>query len=212
MFFLANLFAASAEESEPDYITVGLMYGSDVTVGFETVSTVGFAVQETITGAVRSFREIYTIEVPKISVVCDDSLSKSAYTYSILSGNKSCAVGGYHLEVYEDFDTLEDAQEMLDTVLEKLADEDSDMQPFLAYIGGVYKVRIGNFAARAGVAEHAATIPNLKEEITLVAALPSDTGVSVVDPETDEILFEYDCGGDSSLGLTALPRRGKNSI
>lgn len=206
---LANLFAASAEESEPDYITVGLMYGSDVTVGFETVSTVGFAVQETITGAVRSFREIYTIEVPKISVVCDDSLSKSAYTYSILSGNKSCAVGGYHLEVYEDFDTLEDAQEMLDTVLEKLADEDSDMQPFLAYIDGVYKVRIGNFAARAGVAEHAATIPNLKEEITLVAALPSDTGVSVVDPETDEILFEYDCGGDSSLGLTALPRRGE---
>lgn len=26
---LANLFAASAEESEPDYITVGLMYGSE---------------------------------------------------------------------------------------------------------------------------------------------------------------------------------------
>lgn len=203
---LANLFAAHAQESAPDYITVGLMYGSDVTVGFETVSTVGFSVQETVTGAERSFHEIYTIEVPKISVVCDDSLSKSAYTYSILSGDKKCAVGGYHLEVHEDFDTLDEALEMLDIILEKLEDEDSDMQPFLAYIDGVYKVRIGNFAERSDVAKNAATIPELKSEITLVAALPSDTGVSVVDPETDEILFEYDCGASSSLGLTALPR------
>ena len=206
---LANLFAAHAQESAPDYITVGLMYGSDVTVGFETVSTVGFSVQETVTGAERSFHEIYTIEVPKISVVCDDSLSKSAYTYSILSGDKKCAVGGYHLEVHEDFDTLDDALEMLDIILEKLEEEDSDMQPFLAYIDGVYKVRIGNFAKRSDVAKNAATIPELKSEITLVAALPSDTGVSVVDPETDEILFEYDCGDSSSLGLTALPRGRK---
>ena len=121
------------------------MYGSDVTVGFETVSTVGFCVSAADIGADEPLTELYTIENKKISVVCDDSLSKSAYTYSILKGNKDCAIGGYHLEVHEDFDTLEDAEDMLDRIRAGLADEGSDMQAFLAYINGVYKVRLGNF-------------------------------------------------------------------
>lgn len=201
--------AAEPAPEAPDYVTAGLMYGSDVTVGFETVSTVGFRVSAADIGADEPLTELYTIENKKISVVCDDSLSKSAYTYSILKGNQDCAIGGYHLEVYEDFDTLADAEDMLDRIRAGLEDEGSDMQAFLAYINGVYKVRLGNFAARPGVAEHAATIPNLKTEITMVAALPSDTGVSVVDPATDEILFEFDDGGRTALALTALPKDGE---
>lgn len=201
--------AAEPAPETPDYVTAGLMYGSDVTVGFETVSTVGFCVSAADIGADEPLTELYTIENKKISVVCDDSLSKSAYTYSILKGNKDCAIGGYHLEVHENFDTLEDAEDMLDRIRAGLADEGSDMQAFLAYINGVYKVRLGNFAARPGVAEHAATIPKLKTEITMVAALPSDTGVSVVDPATDEILFEFDDGGRTALALTALPKNGE---
>lgn len=201
--------AAEPAPEAPDYVTAGLMYGSDVTVGFETVSTVGFCVSAADIDADEPLTELYTIENKKISVVCDDSLSKSAYTYSILKGNKNCAIGGYHLEVHENFDTLEDAEDMLDRIRAGLADEGSDMQAFLAYINGVYKVRLGNFAARPGVAEHAATIPKLKTEITMVAALPSDTGVSVVDPATDEILFEFDDGGRTALALTALPKNGE---
>ena len=201
--------AAEPAPEAPDYVTAGLMYGSDVTVGFETVSTVGFCVSAADIGADEPLTELYTIENKKISVVCDDSLSKSAYTYSVLKGNKDCAIGGYHLEVYENFATLADAEDMLDRIRAGLADEGSDMQAFLAYINGVYKVRLGNFAARPGVAEHAATIPNLKTEITMVAALPSDTGVSVVDPATDEILFEFDDGGKTALALTALPKDGE---
>ena len=207
--FLFKVGAAEPAPEAPDYVTAGLMYGSDVTVGFETVSTVGFCVSAADIGADEPLTELYTIENKKISVVCDDSLSKSAYTYSVLKGNKDCAIGGYHLEVYEDFTTLADAEAMLERIRAGLAAEGSDMQPFLAYINGVYKVRLGNFAARPGVAEHAATIPNLKTEITMVAALPSDTGVSVVDPATDEILFEFDDGGKTALALTALPKDGE---
>lgn len=207
--FLFNVGAAEPAPEAPDYVTAGLMYGSDVTVGFETVSTVGFCVSAADIGADEPLTELYTIENKKISVVCDDSLSKSAYTYSVLKGNKDCAIGGYHLEVYENFATLADAEAMLERIRAGLAAEGSDMQPFLAYINGVYKVRLGNFAARPGVAEHAATIPNLKTEITMVAALPSDTGVSVVDPATDEILFEFDDGGKTALALTALPKDGE---
>ena len=152
--------AAEPAPEAPDYVTAGLMYGSDVTVGFETVSTVGFCVSAADIGADEPLTELYTIENRKISVVCDDSLSKSAYTYSILKGNRDCAIGGYHLEVHENFDTLEDAEDMLDRIRTGLADEGSDMQAFLAYINGVYKVRLGNFAARPGVAACSATSRN----------------------------------------------------
>ena len=68
---LVSIFAANvsaAEEIEPEYVTVGLMYGSDVTVGFETVSTVGFAVHAVTAEKTERFsEEIYTIEIPKIS-------------------------------------------------------------------------------------------------------------------------------------------------
>ena len=90
VIFQACQFGASAaeietvvEEAAPEYVTVGLTYGSDVTVGFETVSTVGFNVHTvTSTKTERSYEEIYTVELPKISVVCDDNLSQTAYTNS----------------------------------------------------------------------------------------------------------------------------------
>lgn len=209
---LISIFAAkvSAAEIEPAYVTVGLMYGSDVTVGFETVSTVGFTVYAATAGKTERFlEEIYTIELPKISVVCDDNLSQSAYTYSIYNGSLKCVVGGYHLEVKEDFDTLEDAEEMLETVIEGLEDEGSDMHPFIAYIDGAYKIRIGDYSSEERIATKKKSIPDLAEEIKMVTAVPSDTCVSIVDPETNTIYFEFDDGGDRMLGLSALPKDGE---
>lgn len=209
---LISIFAAkvSAAEIEPEYVTVGLMYGSDVTVGFETVSTVGFTVYAATAGRTeRSLEEIYTIELPKISVVCDDNLSQSAYTYSIYTGSLKCVVGGYHLEVKKGFDTLEDAEEMLETVIEGLEDEDSDMHPFIAYINGEYKIRIGDYSSEERVAAKKETIPDLAAEIKMITASPSDTCVSIVDPETNTIYFEFDDGGERMLGLSALPKNGE---
>lgn len=210
---LISIFAANvsaAEVIEPEYVTVGLMYGSDVTVGFETVSTVGFTVYAaTAEKTERSLEEIYTIELPKISVVCDDNLSQSAYTYSIYNGSLKCIVGGYHLEVKEDFDTLEDAEEMLETVIEGLEDEGSDMHPFIAYIDGAYKIRIGDYSSEERIATKKKTIPDLAAEIKMVTATPSDTCVSIVDPETNTIYFEFDDGGERMLGLSALPKDGE---
>lgn len=209
---LTSIFAVHthAMESAPEYVTVGLMYGSDVTVGFETVSTVGFTVYAaTVEKADRSLEEIYTIELPKISVVCDDNLSQSAYTYSIYDTSRKCVVGGYHLEVEADFDTREEAEEMLDIVQEGLNDEGSDMHPFIAYIDGVYKIRIGDYSSAERIAEKKESIPQLASMIDMGMAEPSDTGVMIVDPETNVIYFEFDDGGDRRLGLSALPKDGE---
>ena len=205
--FGAGALTASAAEVEPEYVTVGLMYGSDVTVGFETVSTVGFSVHAvTATDTERSYEKIFTVELPKVSVVCDDNLSKTAYTYSIFNGSKDCVIGGYHIEVKEDFDTLEKADVMLSIVKEFLTQEKSDMHPFIAYIDGVYKVRIGDYSSAARIDEMLATIPILAGNVEMTVAKPSDTGVMIVDPLTDVIHFEFDDGGKRKLGLSALPK------
>ena len=122
LFQACSIGASAAEvttvEEAPEYVTVGLMYDSGVTVGFETVTTVGFTVYTvTATRTERSFEEIYSVEIPKISVVCDDNLSQTAYTYSIYDTSKACVVGGYHVEVAEDFATREEADAMLEIVM-----------------------------------------------------------------------------------------------
>jgi len=210
IFANADESVEAVETVEADYVTVGLMYGSDVTVGFETVSTVGFAVHAvTATKAERSYEEIYTIELPKVSVVCDDNLSQSAYTYSIYDTSRKCVIGGYHLEVKEDLETLEEAEQMLALVQEGLSDEGSDMHPFIAYIDGAYKIRIGDYSSEERIAQKKNSIPVLSELIPMETAVPSDTCVMIVDPETNVIYFEFDGGKDTSLGLTALPKDGE---
>ncbi len=200
----------AAEEAAPEYVTVGLMYGGDVTVGFETVSTVGFSVHAvTATKTERSYEEIYTVELPKISVVCDDNLSKTAYTYSIYDKTKACVVGGYHVEVAEDFATREEAETMLALVKELLAAEGSDMHPFIAYINGVYKVRIGDYSSVERIENKIASVPNMAEAIKLDIAKPSKTALMIVDPETNVIYFEFDCKTDKKLGLCALDKNGE---
>lgn len=206
----SGAFTASAAEVEPEYVTVGLMYGSDVTVGFETVSTVGFSVHAvTSTRTERSYEEIFTVELPKISVVCDDNLSKTAYTYSIYDGSKACVVGGYHIETADSLETREDAELMLELIKAGLREEGSIMHPFIAYIDGAYKVRIGDYASEKKMNEMLATIPVLASEIDLIIVPPSKTGVMIVDPETNVIHFEFDDGGDRWMGLTALPKDGE---
>lgn len=206
--FIPHAHATDVESDE--YVTVGLMYGSDVTVGFETVTTVGFKVYSaTATRTERSFEEIYTIDLPKVSVVCDDNLSQTAYTYSIYDTTKKCVVGGYHVEVAEDFETLDEAETMLAFVKQMLKDEGSDMHPFIAYIHGAYKVRIGDYSSEERIATKIESVPVLASNIELVCATPSDTCVMVVDPETNVIYFEYDDGGDRMLGLSAMEDEGE---
>ncbi|MBQ4150594.1 MAG: SpoIID/LytB domain-containing protein [Clostridia bacterium] len=200
----------TVEAESPEYVTVGLMYGSDVTVGFETYSTVGFNVHAvTATKTERSYEDIYTIELPKISVVCDDNLSQTAYTYSIYDTSKKCIIGGYHLETVEDIETREEAEVMLELVKEWLDEEGSDMHPFIAHIDGVYKIRIGDYSSVENVEKKLGSIPDMAEAIELDIAEPSDTALMIVDPETNVIYFEFDGGGETRLGLSAMDVDGE---
>ncbi|MBQ7661509.1 MAG: SpoIID/LytB domain-containing protein [Clostridia bacterium] len=213
---LFYVFAPNASAAEPEtsvsetYITAGLMYGSDVTVGFETVSTVGFAVHAATLGKTRTLTDLsFTIDKTKISVACDDNLSQSAGAYSIYTRKNPCVVGGWHIETADGVDTAQAAQELLAEVAAALLAEGSDMHPFIAYVDGQFRVRIGDYAAESKMEEKLGTIPKLAAARELQIVPPSKTGVSVIDPAKNEIQFEYDDNGKSFLALTALDKAGK---
>ena len=197
-------------ETFEEPVVVGLMYGNDVTVGFETLTTKGFKVYSVTSNKTeRSFKEIYSIDIPKVTVVCDDNLSQTGHTYSIYNTSKKCVVGGYHVQVRENFETIEEAQSMLITVIDMLEAEGSDMHPFIAYINGAYKIRIGDYSSVERIEKKIASVPKLAEAIPLECASPSNTCVMVVDPETNVIHFEYDGGTKTKLGLRAMDKDGE---
>ncbi len=210
---------AEAKANEPvpiiktdvsEHIAAGLVYGSDVTAGFGTVTTVGFKVHAVTLGrAERFYEEIFTIDYPEITVVCDDNLSKTAYTYSVYNGTSACVVGGHHIETVESYATLEEARAALEFVENALLAEGSAMHPFIAYIRGSYKVRISDYSTEERIREKLLEIPLLCEQMEFTVTAPSKTGVSILRGGANTILFEFDDGGARKLGLTAMPRDGE---
>ncbi|MDD4772756.1 MAG: SpoIID/LytB domain-containing protein [Eubacteriales bacterium] len=175
-------------------IAVGLMYADGVTVGFETQAKNGF-----IAGALdenRQFTPLHTIDIDCVSVTCDANLSKKGMTYYI-SPQNAPAIGGWHLET----SAGADASALFDLCRQTASPH--NLGVFHALINGLPVIRIGQFANEAEARAAAAIFNDAGIEVTTAA--PSPTGVSVVDPYTDSILFEFDGGTETALGL--MPRQ-----
>lgn len=98
----------------------------------------------------------------------------------------------YHAQLPDAFYDYDDAA--------RAAVEYSD--GFAAYEGGAFYVRVGSYGS-LHEAESAAY--RLGGE----AVGGSRTGVTVVESESREVLFEFDCGGDESLGILPIETREK---
>ncbi len=207
--------AADSEYSFPsDLIAVGLECGaSEVAVGFEASTTNGFVVNKTtIERTVRKAEPIYSLSQNDVAIVNDANLSKVSGDYVNYNG-KSAAIGGYHLEIRERIkengvriEMNISSQSELEALAGKLQSElsGSGYSVIPCYIDDKYVIRIGDYSsveklevARKYINEHT----DITKNYGLVMIEPSSTGVSVVDPNLNQILFEYDCGGFSQIGL-----------
>lgn len=187
------------EEIDDKLIRVGLMYGTSVTVGFEVDTTYGFYINKVNRTGDLSSEPIWDIDLTKVSCTVDHNLSKYAMTYSKTSSAASTVVGGYHIELgvgltrEETIVIMNGIQSTLDTV---------GVYAIPSYINGGYRIRIGHYATEELAANNAAVLSALLGGMPLNVAKPTNTAVSLVDPLTDKILFEYDCGDVTALGLT----------
>ncbi len=186
-------YPSAAHETDGYSVRVGLMYGSGVTVGFETQAPHGFTVYSVTSD--NQFFPIGQVADTKVSVTCDSNLSKQSMTYSLSSS--ASAVGGYHLETEVGGG---DAQSLVLQYSQLLSGMGYDVFP--AYINGKNTIRIGQFGT-AAEAEAAISLISSYTGAFLYVAAPTATAVSVINPSNDVIVFEYDGMGESEMGLAA---------
>ena len=125
--------------------------------------------------------EIAVLKTQNLYYGRDPDLGKDTYTDAITS---SIAVGCYHIRIPGSYSAYEDA-----------AADAALYGGFVAWIDGAYQVRVGAYFTK----EEAQTALNGMSQGTIVGT--SSYGMSVVKTGTSTILFQYDCGSGSKLGI-----------
>lgn len=206
----ASVYAADVQETEildtsslmdsgDVPVRVGLMMGENVTVSFEVTSTAGFTLGITETAGDCDFTPIWELSETKITVANDGNLSKRNMTYSMAGSAYDAVIGGFHVQIDCDKYTKSEYTNLLATVKQALSGYGLAVIPAYVYSG--YTIRVGAFTTRAEAEQWVDTIQKLYPNETVYATGASNTSVTVLDPDTDAILFEYDCGGETELGL-----------
>ena len=208
--------AADSEYAYPnDLIAVGLECGAyEVAVGFEASTTNGFVVNKTtIEKTVRAAERIYTLSHNDVFVVNDATLSKVSGEYTEYTGG-AAAIGGYHLTITEklvdvngvkvpqrlDIASEQELKALIPEIDAKLSGSGYSVIP--SYIDDKYVLLIGDFSTPEAAEGAKQSLGAFTAEYNLGIRQPTTTGVSVIDPNLNKVLFEYDSGGFSQLGLS----------
>ncbi len=184
------------DDFEDVKVAVGLMYADGVTVDFDVRATGGFTLgQIWLTGSEkRNYSVLWELYESYITAVPEANL-KPGYDYAT-DGN--VAVGAYNVQ------TLCASRREVEWVIPR-------WNAVLAAYGkyAIASYINGSFAVRAGACADAASAQAVMDVLTqagysgLTLTQPSSTAVSVVNPENNQVLFTYDGGTDSTLGMTA---------
>lgn len=181
-------------------IAVGLECGySEVAVGFEVSTTNGFVVNTaTIARDDRSVSRIYSLSEDRVFVTNDTNLTKNSYGKYVTASASNVHVGGYHLEISANIKNEEALRAQVETVNGLLSGTSYSAIP--CYIDGKYVIRVGDFSTADKASSALASLTKLKQKYMVGVAEPSATAVSVIDPNLNKVLFEYD--GYNQLGLS----------
>ncbi len=197
------------KENDGVMISVGLMYGSNITTGFQTTTDIGYTLGIQSLSGSKEFSEIWDIYTTKISCTSDSNLSKSGMTYSIAGYSDWTAVGGYHIQIDCDMYNRAEVEQLIANTQQRVWDIGLYLIPAYIYTG--YALRIGDFASWNDAEAYLDSIYQIFDGEIISIVTPEDTAVSVVNPDNDVILFEYDCGGRSELGLRAIENNDGNT-
>lgn len=207
LFYYLTRKIAALEAGDDRLVIIGLLYGADVETGFETSTAYGFTIGKAITTAAdRSFTPLWTVSETVVSAVVDYNLAKNGRTYTGTSSSTP-VVGGYHIQLEKTWSTAESLLTSI-SYIENECINGSGYYCIPSYIDGSYRLRIGDFASYAQASAALATLPNLTGNYYTGIASPTSTAVTLLNPYTDKILFEYDCGTSSFLGLEPIQQSG----
>lgn len=199
---IETIDTSSLKDSGDVLISVGLMYGSNLTTGFQTTTTDGYTIGIQHLDGDKEFEAIWDLDETVISCTADDNLSKTGMTFLIADRRKDTTIGGYHIQV--DCDHLD--RDEMERLIWDTEDEVRDLGLYIipSYLYTGYAIRIGAFSTWEDAEEYLDDIEDIFYSERVSIAEPTSTAVSVLEPYDDIILFEFDCGGDGKeLGLMA---------
>lgn len=200
---------SSLKDSGDVLIRVGLMYGSNLTTGFQTTTEEGFILGIQEPDGDCEFEEIWELDETKISCTADDNLSKTYMTYLIAEDEEETVIGGYHIQVDADHLDRDEVEDLISDTRRKVNRLGLYIIPSYIYTG--YALRIGAFATYEEAEEYLEDVEDIYEDEHVSIVSPARSCVSVLCPDTDEILFEYDCGRETELGIAAMENDDGNT-
>ena len=186
--------SAASAASDSRVIRVGLHYGTGAMEGLNMANVTGSGFRFGYYDGSNRFVELGSTPKTAISVVKTMNVYYGTYNgytsyHSALKSSSAVAVGEYHLQLRERYDSFAEAQ--------AAASQHSD--GFVAYIGGVYYARIGNYTTRDKAVAAQNALP-VSTDLTGTSAY----GVSVVITGANKIVFQYDDEGKGT-GLGVEP-------
>ena len=196
---------AIAFASADDTLRVGLYYdgsgsnGALISANLENY--VGAGYQFGYYDAERNFVKLGETDETRISMSQDLNLyvqSDGSYTTSAVNGVP--VIGCHHLQLTQTFPSYDEASAKAEEL------EHSFDMAFPVYDHGVFAVRVGSFLSAAD-AQEALQDAGLSAEVNSGSAYT----VTVTKSCTDEILFEYDDGGDTFLGVMPKAASGEKA-
>ena len=204
-----TICTSSLSDSGDVLISVGLMYGDNITTGFECTTTDGYIIGSQYTDGDKEFIPLWDIDEEIVSCTSDINLYKTGMSFLEAGRGDDVAVGGYHIEV--DFGRA-DREETESLIYDTRRDVDYvGLYIIPAYINGRYRLRIGDFASWDDAERYLDDVADIYPRCDVYVVEPSVTAVSLLEPYSNAVLFEYDCAGESELGLKAHEDRNGNT-
>ena len=207
----AVLNTSSLKADESVKVSVGLSYGSNITTGFQVSTDIGYVVGMQDLKNDRNFTPIWDLYETNITCTSDNNLTKRDMTYSVTNEYYATLIGAYHIEIHCDHLNREQFTSLLydNAKLQQVWSLGLYAIPSYIYTG--YSIRIGDFASYEQANGYYQAVASIYSDYTVMITEPSANTVSVVNPYTDKIVFEFACAGSIELGLQAMPNSAGNT-
>ncbi|MBR7184268.1 MAG: SpoIID/LytB domain-containing protein [Clostridia bacterium] len=204
-------YAINSATATIPYISVGIIYGNDSPTSYRLEAANGFVIGSVHSNtAVRVFEPMFTLPQTVLTPARDTNVSKNADgTYSPTNEYYQTKIGAYHIQLSINASTVQKLA-MLPQI--DAAAKSAGFYAFPAYINGVLYIRVGDFAAYNQTVNSLTRVQHLFANYGVEIVQPSETAVSLIDPATDHVAFEYDCGEDYYMGLTPIQRDFNNPV
>lgn len=198
VLFVVTFFALSSGSASAvanDTVKVGLFYSSNALFSANLENSLGEGFEFGYFDEDRTFVSFGRTGETQISMTAAGDIymnNSGAYSPDIPSGGYRY-FGGWHIEIsgFRDYSEAEEAA--------------WDCGGYPAWISGEFVVRVGSYASRYEAEDDLSRY----DGDTVVQS--SATGIVVTVTKTDEVLFEFDCGGARNLGVQPEGWRGETS-